>query len=352
MAYYTRENLPPTPVLGERRPVINEFFLSSYSLVIYGGCEFGCPYCDVWSYSSRPINESVRIPLDLPQRLAEELTRVDRKDLIGITMLSDCYQPAERTYRVTRQVLQMFADIGQPCLILTKGVGVTEDIPLLKRINERSLGIVMTTLITMDPRVTARIEGKTPLPALRLEALKKLKNAGIPVGVVIAPVIPYINDTTPVISALLRACAEVPVDFVVWDFLNIPDRSHFSRVSEAILRIRNYPPGYYRDLYGNQPLPSKSYRTECSADFLDRCDRLNLPVRAPHLLFAGKIKPANEAALFLKHIAYRDAVQGRQNIADLHRQLANRIYQEQATDEELRGSPFYLTLQEILGKSH
>jgi DNA repair photolyase len=348
MAYYVRENLPPTPILGIRRPMINEFFLSSYTLSIYAGCEFGCPYCDVWYYSSRPLNEMIRVPLDLPQRLAEELTDIDRGDLIGITTLSDPYQPVERTYGITRQVLQVFANVGQPCLILTKGVGILDDLPILRQIHERSLAIVMTTLLTVDSRLAERLEGKSPSPQLRLEMLRKCKQAGIPVGVVIAPVMPYVNDTPPILARLLRACADIGVDFVVWDYLHIPDRSHYQRINELILRVGNYPPGYYRELYTGETLPNKAYRSERGMDILQRCDNLVLDVRAPHKLYAGKLKPANEAALLLRHTAFLDAVQGRDYMAKLHRNLAALVYQETATLDDLRASPFLPTIQEIL----
>lgn len=348
MTYYVRNNLPSGLVLGKRRPIINEYFLSSYTLNIYAGCEFGCPYCDVWSYSSKPLNEVVRVPVDLPQRLAEELPRIHRGDLIGITSMSDPYQPAERTNRITRQVLQQFAEVGQSCLILTKGLGVLEDIPLLQRINEQSLAVVMMTLLTADAQLAERLEGKAPIPALRLDALTTLKRAGIPVGVVIAPILPYVNDTNYVLSRLFRACAEREVDFVVWDLLHIPDKNHYTRINEMIVRIGSYPASYYRDIYQNQNFPNKAYRDECHANVIDRCDQFNLAVRAPHRLFAGRLLPSNEAALFLKNIAFRDAAKGREHMANKHRDLANRIYQRKATLEQIQESPFAPTLLEIL----
>ena len=72
MAYYIEDRLN-RPALGARRPMVNDYFLSTYTTSIYDGCEIGCPYCDGWSFSSRPFNETVRAALDLPQRVAEEL---------------------------------------------------------------------------------------------------------------------------------------------------------------------------------------------------------------------------------------------------------------------------------------
>lgn len=288
------------------------------------------------------------MPLDLPQRLAEALTTIDRGDLIGLTALSDPYQPIEQTYRVTRQVLQVFADVGQPLLLLTRSEKVLDDLPLLQQIHERSLAIVMMTILTMAPRASQILEGKTPSPALRLETLKTLKQAGLPVGVAILPVVPYVNDTNYMLSTLLQRCFEVGVDFVIWDFLHIRDKSHYNRVCELLPRLGSYPVSYYRDLYEGQVLPNITYRTEMNANIMHRCDTLALPVRVPHKIFAGKLAPANEAALLLKHTAFRDAVQGRVHMATIHRDLAERIYQGDVTADQIHESPLFPTLKEIL----
>jgi DNA repair photolyase len=361
MAYYVEDQLTG-PAIGERRPTINEYFLSSYTMSVYDGCELGCPYCDGWAYRVRPFNETVRIAVNLPGRVAEELETIDRGDLIGITALTDPYQPVEATYRLTRQILQLFAERGQPCLLLTKSQTVLEDLVLLERINAQSLAIVMFTLLTVDPYMAARLEEKAPAPSLRLDAIRELKRAGIPVGVALVPVIPYVNDTDLLLSATLRAVVEAGVDFVVWDYLHIPTERHRARIAEMLQRIGNYPPNYYRDLYrgslsvspgsnNTAPLPNEVYRAERDRELLARCDALNLPARPPHQIYAGRLRPENEAALLLKHTAFRDAIQGRARMAELNRGLAELIYQGAADDAALRDSPLYPNLKEILKRS-
>ena len=350
MAYYLEDQIDG-PALGERRPTINEYFLSSYSMAVYDGCEFGCPYCDGWAARLRPFNETVRIDTDLPLLAEKELENVDRGDLIGITALTDPYQPAEASYRLTRQLLQRMADRGQPCLILTKSHTILEDLVLLERINKQSLAIVMFTLLTTDPYLSAKLEDKAPAPALRLDAIAELKRAGIPVGVAYLPVIPYVTDTDYMLSTTLHSVRDAGADFVVWDFLNIPSERHRARIGEMLARIGSYPPSYYRDLYGTQPLPDASYRANRDRELLARCDTLNLPVRAPYSLYAGKLRPQNEAALLLKHTAFRDAVQGRVHMARLNRDLANRVYRGDATEAQMRESPLYATLRDILGRT-
>jgi|HigsolmetaAR201D_1030396.scaffolds.fasta_scaffold04373_2 DNA repair photolyase len=360
MAYYLEDQLTG-PALGARRPTINDFFLSSYTMSVYDGCEFGCAYCDGWAYRVRPFNETVRIGVNLLDLVDAELPHISRGDLIGITALTDPYQPVEASYRMTRQLLRRFAEVGQPCLILTKSHTVLEDLVLLEQINAKSLAVVMFTLLTVDPYISARIEDKAPVPSLRLDAIRELKRAGIPVGVALLPIIPYVNDTDLLLNSTLRAISEAGADFVIWDYLHIPSERHRARIGNMLQRIGSYPPNYYRDLYripdanasklnSMSPLPHITYRSERDHELVERCDALNLPVRAPHRLYAGKLNPANEAALLLKHAAARDAMQGRTNIASIGQTLANRVYAGVATDAELRQSPLYPTLREVLGR--
>jgi DNA repair photolyase len=347
MAYYTHETIGDAPVLGPRRPTINEFYLSSYNLNIYHGCELGCPYCDGWATMQRPLSETIRVPVDLPQQLARDLQAVSRGDLISITALSDPYQPAEQHYRITRQVLQLFAERGQPCLIMTKSPDVLQDITILQRIHERSVAVVMTTLITVDPFLAAKLEAKSPPPGVRLNMLSELKRAGIPVGVAIVPIMPYVNDLDQSLRALLRACAEIGVDFVLWDYLHIPNERHRIRVTEVMQRIASYPTRYLRDLYGDQPVVSNEYRQERDAELLARCDGLGLHVRAPQHIYEGRLLPRNELALLLKAAAFRDRIQNRQRVAELHRTLAEAVYRGEASVADLQRSPLWPGLRGI-----
>jgi hypothetical protein len=140
---------------------------------------------------------------------------------------------------------------------------------------------------------------------------------------------------------------------VVWDYLHIPTERHRARISETLQRIGSYPPNYYRDLYRGPggvaaALPTDVYRAERDRELLARCDALNLPARPPHQLYAGRLRPENEAALLLRHTAFRDAVQGRVRMAQLNRDLAELVYQGADDETALRGSPLYPTLREIL----
>ncbi|WP_298821599.1 SPL family radical SAM protein [Chloroflexus sp.] len=351
MAYYQPEVAPGLPPLSARRPLINEYFLSAYTMSVYNGCELGCPYCDSWVYQERPLNETIAIPVDLPQRLAAVLPNIDRGDLIAISALSDPYQPAEQTYRITRQVLQLFADQGQPCLVMTKSPLVLEDRALLQKINERSLAIVVTTLLTLDQHLATRIEGRAPSPQLRLELIAELKRAGIPVGVAIVPVMPYINDSNLNLRRVLHACAGAGADFVVWDYLHIPNERHRHRINILLSQLGSYPPRYYRDIYRDQATVNSIYRHDRDRELWLRCNELGIAPRAPHRMFAGKLSPRNEAALLLRHAAFSDRMQGRERLFNLHCDLAEAVYRGHFRAVDLRQSPLYPTIGPLLGLS-
>src|SRR5205085_8360462 len=103
---------------------------------------------------------------------------------------------------------------------------VLEDLVLLERINRQSLAMVVFTLLTTDPYLAEKLEDKASAPALRLDAIRELRRAGIPVGVALVPVLPYVNDTDHVLNTTLRAIVEAGADFMVWDYLNIPSDRH------------------------------------------------------------------------------------------------------------------------------
>lgn len=347
MAYYLEER-PGGPALAPRRPTINEFFLSSYQIGAYAGCEFGCPYCDGWSFTNRPFNEVVRAFVDLPERFAAQLQTMPRGDLIAFN-LTDPYQPAEKTYRLTRQMLQACQAARQPVLIQTKSLAVLEDLTLLQRINEDGLAIVVFSMLTSDPLLSEKLEAKVAPPSARLDALATLKRAGIPTGVALVPVIPYLTDTDRQLPVTLNAIAEAGPDFVVWEYLWQPNERHRTRMAELLSRLGNYPAAYYRELYGTDMQPGPEYRNEMNREILGRLESLGLQPRAPLSLFRPYLSANNTAALMLKHQAFIDRIKGRELLASRHANLAEAVFKGVADEPSLAVSPLWPALREIFG---
>ena len=346
MAYYLEER-SGGPALAPRRPTINEFFLSTYQTGAYAGCELGCGYCDAWSFSSRPLNEVVRAFVDLPERFADHIATLPQGELIAFN-LADPYQPAERTYRLTRQMLQACHVAQQPVLIQTKSHHVLEDLTLLQRMNEASLAIVVFSLVTIDPLLSGKLEGRASPPSVRLEALHTLQRAGIPTAVSLMPVIPYLTDTDRQLPVLLEAIAATQPRWVCWEYLWQPNERHRIRMADLLNRLGNYPAMYYRELYEQHMQPRAEYRREMNRDILGRCESLGLRVRAPLELYRDHLAAQNVAALILKHQAFEDRTKGRELLADRHGQLAEAVFKGDLDEAALAVSPLWPTLREVL----
>src|SRR5690606_29796711 len=172
------------------------------SVNAYRGCEHGCIYC-----YARPSHAYLDLSpgLDFETRLYAKTNapEVLRKELsrpgyvpqhIAMGTNTDPYQPIERRLRITAALLEVFDEFNHPVSITTKSTLITRDIPLLARLARRNLVRVFISLGTLNRELARRMEPRAATPGARLEAVRALRQAGVPVGVLIAPVIPALND--------------------------------------------------------------------------------------------------------------------------------------------------------------
>src|SRR5882724_3845919 len=179
----------------------------------YRGCEHGCIYCyarpfhEYLGFSSGLDFESkIMVKTDAPRLLREELASPKWKpQVIGMSGVTDCYQPVERRLKLTRGCLEVLAECRNPVAIITKNLLVTRDIDLLAELARHRAVAVFISLTTLDTELRKLMEPRTSPPAARLRAIETLSQAGIPVGVLIAPVIPGLNDHE--IPSLVEAAA-------------------------------------------------------------------------------------------------------------------------------------------------
>lgn len=207
-----------------------------WSVNPYVGCEFGCSYCYA-RFAHQYVTErapargappAVRAWDDdaferdifVKAGAAEVLALTLRPARLGghavvVGTATDPYQPAERTFRVTRRVLETLAQYhGLDVGIITKSPLVTRDIDVLRRLAGRGAVTVNVSLITTDAALVRTLEPRTPLPAVRLRALEQLVQAGIHAGVITAPVVPGVSDDVPHLAALVRAARDAGAQFV------------------------------------------------------------------------------------------------------------------------------------------
>lgn len=224
----------------------------------YRGCEHGCVYC-----YARPTHEylglsagldfesKIFVKPDAAKLLRDELSSARWKPRpLGLSGVTDPYQPIERRMRITRGCLEVATEFMNPVVIVTKSFLVTRDIDLLSRLARHDAACVAVSVTTLDPKLHGLMEPRASAPARRLEAMRRLTDAGIPVAVFIAPVIPGLNDHE--IPSILEAAAErgataagcVPIRlpfavkdlFVDWLGKHFPDRR--DKVVNRILEMR------------------------------------------------------------------------------------------------------------------
>jgi DNA repair photolyase len=235
-----------------------------YSINPYRGCEHGCAYC-----YARPGHEylgfnagldfetKVMVKHDAPTLLRKALARPSwRGESIAISGVTDCYQPAERRFGLTRGLLQVALEFRQSVSLVTKNALVLRDLDLLRELAALNLVQVYVSVTTLDAALAGMLEPRTSRPAARLEAVRRLVAASVPVGVLTAPVIPAVNDSE--LPALLRAAAEAgartagyvllrlplavrPI-FEDWLARNLPDRAE-----RVLARVRDTRGGQMND---------------------------------------------------------------------------------------------------------
>src|SRR4051812_30911010 len=139
---------------------------------------------------------------------------------IAVSGVTDCYQPIERKLQLTRKCLEVLLEARNPCGIVTKSGGVTRDLDLLAEMAKHRLVAVYLSITTLDAGLSAKMEPRASSPARRLEAASKLATAGVPVGVMVAPVVPGLTDHE--VPAILKAAAEAGARFAGYVPLRLP----------------------------------------------------------------------------------------------------------------------------------
>lgn len=194
----------------------------------YRGCEHGCIYCyarpyhEYLGYSSGLDFESkIVVKYDAPKLLRKELQSDKWKpQVIAMSGVTDVYQPIERKLEITRACLKVMAEFRNPVGIITKNHLITRDIDILKELNAYDCVGVTISITTLDRELASVMEPRTSRPSRRLEAIQKLSEAGIPVGVNVAPIIPGLTDHE--CADILEKAKEAGAKYAGYTILRLP----------------------------------------------------------------------------------------------------------------------------------
>ena len=241
----------------------------------YRGCEHGCIYC-----YARPTHEYLGFSagLDFESRImakmdAPELLRAELESprwaprTIVMSGVTDPYQPIEGKLRITRGCLEVLAKFRNPVAIITKNRLVTRDIDFLGELASYNAAAVNISVTSLDQKLQHVLEPRTSIPSARLEAIAKLHAAGIPVGVMVAPIIPGLTDHE--VPKILEACAEAGAQFAGYTIVRLPwavaplfehwVEEHFPDRKEKIL-------GRIRHLRGNGRLNNSKWHARMTGE--------------------------------------------------------------------------------------
>ena len=280
----------------------------------YRGCEHGCVYC-----FARPTHAYLGLSpgLDFESKLfmQPEAAELLEKELsaanyqprvIAIGTNTDPYQPIERRYQVMRRILEVLERASHPVGIVTKSALVLRDLDILARMAERKLAKVALSVTSLDPELARKMEPRAATPMRRLETLRRLSDAGVPTTVMVAPVIPALNDSEieRILEAaqvagvkeagyvLLRLPLEVRDLFREWLMANYPDRyRHVMKLVRDTRDGKDYDSEWGKRMKGTGP-----YAWMIGRRFEVACERLGLNVRRTTLTTQYFRKPKPDDA--------------------------------------------------------
>ncbi|HLP66612.1 PA0069 family radical SAM protein [Ciceribacter thiooxidans] len=267
----------------------------------YRGCEHGCIYCfarPTHAYMGLSAGLDFESKLfakpDAPRLLERELAKPGYKPrTIAIGTNTDPYQPIEREWRIMRQVLEVLQKANHPVAIVTKSALITRDIDILAAMAEKGLAKVAISVTTLDRKLARTMEPRASTPTRRLEAIRRLSEAGIPTAVMMAPVIPALNDheiervldsgkaagACEASYVLLRLPLEVSPLFRDWLLQNYPDRyRHVMSLVRSMRGGKDYDAEFGKRMKGAGP-----YAWQISRRFEMATKRLGLGRRSMQL---------------------------------------------------------------------
>jgi DNA repair photolyase len=281
----------------------------SASINPYRGCEHGCVYC-----YARPFHEylgfsagldfetRILVKEDAPELLRKELSSPKwQPQTLALSGVTDPYQPVERKLEITRRCLAVLAEFRNPVGIITKNELVTRDIDHLQALAEHGAVAVSLSITTLDPEVARRMEPRASHPRERLKAVEKLSAAGIPVNVMVAPIVPAITDHE--IPKILEAVAAAGARSAGYVVLRLPGavaglfeswlEEHFpDRKDKVLNRVRDLRGGeLYDSRFGNRMKGEGLFAEQIRATFQTFKRRYGLDQPFPSLSTAAFRRP-------------------------------------------------------------
>jgi DNA repair photolyase len=271
--------IPAKSILSKVKDAPDPWFGITYNMNLYRGCQHQCIYCDSRSecYQLGDLAD-IRIKEDALAILERELKSKRQKGTVGFGSMNDPYMPVEKKEELVRGALKLLIKYKFPVHILTKSDLITRDIDLLQQLSKTYAAASLT--ITTDNDELARIiEPAAPVPSLRLETIRQLSKSGIYTGVMLMPLLPFINDSWEEVEELIRHSKEAGADYLLfWPGMTLRKGSReyfYKKLDENFPGIKEKYILNFGEKYTCNSLNSNDLYKKA----MDLCEKLFLPVK-------------------------------------------------------------------------
>jgi DNA repair photolyase len=227
--------------------------------------------------------------------------------------VGDSYQPLEEKYKLTRQALNLLYEKKFPVHILTKSILVERDIDIIKRINEQNRAIVSFSFSSTNDAISSIFEPGVPTPKARLKTLAKFKKEGIPCGMYLMPVIPFVTDTPDIMEETIRKAVEIELDFIVFGGMTLKEGRQKEYFMNTLQKkspelLPHYANIYLKSKWGE---PTQEYAQSINQIFNLLSKKYKIPRRVPSYLYKDILEENDLVIVILEQLDYLAKLEGR-----------------------------------------
>lgn len=294
--------IPAKTVISKNKSP-DSWFGHDYNMNLYKGCCHGCIYCDSRSDCYRVENfDEVRAKEKALEIVNLELKARKKNGIVGTGAMSDPYNPFERKYKLTRGALELLNTHGFGVALATKSDLVVRDIDVLKSIAEHSPVCIKITITTCDDELCRKVEPYTASAAARFEAVEKLADSGLFCGILLMPVLPFINDNAENITNIVKKASEAGARFIFPMFgvtLRQNQRDYYYQ------QLDKHFPGLkrkYQTLYGDSYVCRSVDANRLYGLFTELCESYGILYNMPDIISAYKMKNKNTQISLFDHM--------------------------------------------------
>jgi DNA repair photolyase len=309
----------------QKHKKIDSWFLTHYGINLYRGCIHNCLYCDGRAEKYQVEGEfgrDISVKINAIELLDRELDPGKKRKPMPKSFMTlgggvcDAYQPVEKEYMLARRTLELIYKYKFPVHILTKSTLIERDIDILQKINQRNKALVCFSFSSADDMISRKFEPGVPSPSERLEAIKRIKNAGIACGMFLMPVIPFVTDSPEMIEQTLRQGKEAGIDFAIFGTMTLKPGRH----SDYFLKgLQEYFPelvDQYNIIYsksGQWGQASPEYDRTVHEVFNKIATEYKIPKRIPPHIYKDLVIQQDLIIVILEQLDYLLKIRGQKS---------------------------------------